>query len=110
MPKYALFVGSCSPSVFHSVIEAKDHDEAIGLAWEAACEDYESYAGLHGIRDEEQIAEEEGLDTEEDAEEIQAIYEDERESWIDYEALELPDGIEETEEAVNEYKETLDKE
>lgn len=54
-------------------------------AWEKACEEYESHAGLHGLRDVEQIMEEDEVDEEEAWE----IYNEERESWLDYETREV---------------------
>ena len=90
-------------------IEAKDYDEAIHEAWVAACADYDSYAGLHGIPSEVQIAaelygEKYGSDEEGDMEdestifehmtddemqEVGVAYREERESWISYEAVEV---------------------
>ena len=64
------------------VIDAHDEDEANRYAWEKACEDYESYVGLHGLRTEDEIMEEDNVD-QETAEEI---YNEERESWLDYSA------------------------
>lgn len=50
-------------------------------AWRLACDEYDSYLDLHGIRSIETIMEEEDVN-EEEAEEI---FRDERESWLDYE-------------------------
>lgn len=63
-------------------IEAEDLEAALREAYRRACEVYESYEGLHGLRDEADIAEEENVS----AEEAREIYIDERESWLDYEA------------------------
>lgn len=90
-------------------IEAKDYDEAMHEAWVAACADYDSYAGLHGIPSEVQIAaelygEKYGSDEEGDMEdestifehmtdaemqEVGVAYREERESWISYDAVEV---------------------
>ena len=90
-------------------IEAKDYDEAIHEAWVAACADYDSYGGLHGIPSEVQIAaelygEKYGSDEEGDMEdgstifehmtdaeieEVGIAYREERESWIAYDAVEV---------------------
>lgn len=90
-------------------IEAKDYNEAMHEAWVAACEDYDSYAGLHGIPSEVQIAaelygEKYGSDEEGDMEDESTIFEhmtdaeieevgiayrEERESWISYDAVEV---------------------
>ena len=66
-------------------IEAKDFDEALDIAYQGACDEYESYLGLHGIRDIDEIMEEDGVDEEE----AQEILIDDRESWVDYEAEEI---------------------
>jgi len=60
----------------------KNRDKAIKYAWERACEEYDSYAGLHGIRDVEEIMDEDGVD-EKEAEEV---YREERENVIEYDA------------------------
>lgn len=90
-------------------IEAKDYDEAMHEAWVAACADYDSYGGLHGITSEAQIAaelygEKYGSDEEGDMEdgstifehlteaelqEVGEAYREERESWIAYDAEEI---------------------
>lgn len=90
-------------------IEAKDYDEAMHEAWVAACADYDSYGGLHGIPSEAQIAaelygEKYGSDEEGDMEdgstifeymtgaeleEVGVAYREERESWIAYDAVEV---------------------
>ena len=50
-------------------------------AWSYSIEDYESYEGLHGIRDLNQIMEEENI---EDEDEAIDVYFEERETIIDY--------------------------
>ena len=90
-------------------IEAKNYDEAIREAWLLACEDYDSYQGLHGIPSEVQIAAEMfgdkyGSDEEGDMEDGSTIFEymtdaemqevgceyrETRESWISYDAVEV---------------------
>jgi hypothetical protein len=60
-------------------IEAKDWEEAGRYAYEAACEEYEYYAGMYGISSIEEYIED-GM-TEFEAYEA---FCDERESWIDY--------------------------
>ena len=57
-----------------------DDKTAENLAYELACQEYDSYDGLHGLRNVEMIMEEEDCD-EATAEEI---YEEEREGWLDY--------------------------
>lgn len=59
-------------------------EEGEQCAWELACDYYENYEGLYGLRSFGQIAEEEGLDIEKDEDEINEIYNEEREPWLDY--------------------------
>jgi hypothetical protein len=62
-------------------IELVNSEENAGyLAWDLACEQYESYVGSNGVRGIDQIMDEEDCSME-DAEEI---FKDEREQWIDY--------------------------
>lgn len=60
-------------------------DGANKEAYEAACEDYESYAGHHGLRDTDSIMEEDGVEYEE----AEEIYNEEREGWLDYDIKEV---------------------
>jgi hypothetical protein len=62
------------------IFEFENEDEALKDAFEMACEEYESYAGLHGLRDINDIMEEDNVDEEEAYE----IFCEERESWLDY--------------------------
>ena len=68
----------------YEVIEASSQEEADDYAYERACENYENYAGMYGLRDVGQIMEEDDIEDEEEAEEI---YKEEMESWLDYEAF-----------------------
>lgn len=65
------------------VIEADSLEDAEKWAWENACDEYGSYAGMHGLRDINQIMEEEEIEDEDEAKEV---YEEERDSWLDYSA------------------------
>lgn len=85
-------------------IEARDRDEAYDTAYMLAIDDYESYAGYHGILSEADIAEEEfGINLEDadeaTCEEIYTRYREEIENTISY-------GVEEISE--EEYKEYLE--
>jgi len=62
-------------------IEADNLSDAESLAYELVCEEYDSYAGLHGILSVKEIMEEEGCNEEKALE----FYNDDRESWIEYE-------------------------
>ena len=78
---------------YHEVVEAENLEEASDLAYEIACEEFESYAGSHGISSKEEIAEENDLDSYGDREEIEQIYNEERESWINHWAKPYTDEL-----------------
>jgi hypothetical protein len=65
------------------VIQADSLEDAEKWALESACEYYESYAGSNGLREIGEIMEEDEI---EDEDEAWQIYEEERESWLDYSA------------------------
>jgi hypothetical protein len=89
MPKfwirYALSggFGGCERADWEEV-ECKDLQAAEEAAYQGACEEYDQYEGLHGLRTVEEIMEEDEV-SEKEAEEI---YQEERESWLDYEVSE----------------------
>jgi hypothetical protein len=67
--------------------EFDTEEEAMDYAYECACEEYSGYEGLYGIQSWEEIKEE--LITEYGEDEIadtdvDAVYNDERESWLNY--------------------------
>lgn len=64
------------------------------FTYDEACELYESYVGLHGLRSVEEIIEEENVEEGE----AYDIFKEERESWLDYEVEEY------SEERFNEIK------
>jgi len=68
---------------YYEVIEAEAEDDATIRAWENACEYYEMYSGSNGLRSVSDIMGEEGCDEEE----ATGIYEEERESWLEYSAV-----------------------
>lgn len=63
---YWIYVGmqGCSNMHFAGDCDANTQEEADHYAWDLACEEYDSFAGYHGIPDEEDIREEllEGCD------------------------------------------------
>lgn len=67
--------------------DAATLEEANEIAYSAACEEYEMYDGLHGLMTIEDFIEEDGL-SEDEAEEA---WREERESWIEYEVMEVKD-------------------
>lgn len=66
----------------YEVVQVSNLEEAEKWAYDAACEYYEGYSGMYGLRDEVQIMEEDECD-EEDA---RLTFEEERESWLEYAA------------------------
>lgn len=65
-------------------VEASSRNEAEGLAYDYACEEYETYEGMYGLRTVEDIMKEEGYD--EDI--AYDVYLEERADWLYYEVLE----------------------
>ena len=63
------------------IIDVKDEEAASDYAWEMACQEYESYDGMHGLRNVEMIMEEDDIENEDEAYEV---WEEEREGWLDY--------------------------
>jgi len=68
----------------YEVVDVKDEQEAIDEAYQKACDYYDSYAGDSDLRDINAIMEEEEIDDEEIACDI---FCEEREDWLEYEAL-----------------------
>lgn len=73
----------------YQAIEAIDEDDANEQAYEHACNEYDSYAGLHGLRDTDQIMEEDGI---EDSDEAYEVFCQERDSWLTYGAMPYNDA------------------
>lgn len=63
--------------------DAENEQDAESWAFEAACECYESYGGMHGLFNEDEARDEDPNLTDEDIEEM---YNEDRESWLEYEA------------------------
>ena len=86
----------CGCGTNEDYIEAVDLDSAEQIAYEYAVEEYESYAGYHGIPSWEDVARDifgENVDldslTSEEKEDVEMTYEQEIELWIDYSAEEV---------------------
>jgi hypothetical protein len=80
--KWAIFAGlggGFGGSSFEC-FETCAYEEAQSIAYEKACDSYESYVGMYGLRELSTIMEEDGVDEEEAGE----IYNEEREGWLDY--------------------------
>lgn len=92
MPKFKIKYGlsggfgGCE-SGDEQILECDNEDEANDQGWNLACEYYEDYDGLHGLRSVSMIMEED--EVEED--EAKEIWKEEREGWLDYEVEELKD-------------------
>ena len=81
--KWAIFAGlggGFGGANFTGEIFTGTREQAENRAYGAAQEEYDSYEGLHGLRDVQMIMDEDGVD-EEEAEQIRN---DEMESWLDY--------------------------
>ena len=82
MKKWAIFagLGGGFNSVYFECFETCTYEEAQNIAYEKACDSYESYVGSGGLRELSTIMEEDGVDEEEAGE----IYNEERGSWLSY--------------------------
>lgn len=67
------------------IVSFDSKEEALDYAYDSALSLYEDYAGMHGVPDREEIAEEYDLD---DIDEIEEAYEDHIEDSIEYSARE----------------------
>ena len=97
MKKFRIFAGLKGgldgPSYVKTCLY-KNKEDAEQDAYQYAIEEYESYAGSHGIRSLNDIAEEEDLDLddERDLREAEEIYNEDLESWIDFYVEEVKEG------------------
>jgi len=83
MPKYKIFYGlggGFGGTSEEKIKEFDNEDEAEDYAFSCACEKYESYVGSYGLRDIHQIMEQDEVDEDE----AEIIFNEERESWLDY--------------------------
>lgn len=69
---------------YHEVIQTENLKAANGVSYDRACEIYDGYAGMHGILNFDEIAEENNLDPIDDSDVINEIYHEEREGWVIY--------------------------
>ena len=92
---YAGLGGSFGGASYQYTILANSLEEAKNEAWEAACDEFESIAGSHGLYDEENCIEEYCLSNnlsrdeldEKDLAVINELYLEERDSWIRFNAV-----------------------
>lgn len=101
---YAGLGGSFGGASYHGTGEFKSEEDASKVAYEIAREEYESYEGYHGIKDWADVAEDNNLDPddEDNFEEIDELYNEEIESWIEYYAVLTEEDTETTEEELYE--------
>ena len=83
MKKWKIYAGPLNKAEYIETFEGIE-EQAVKLAWEYACEDFEFYVGLYGTRDIIDIMVEENLEWDE----AEDIFNDERESWLDYYVIE----------------------
>lgn len=96
--EYWIYVGmqGCSNMHYAGNCDADNQHEADKCAWELACEEYDSFAGYHGIPDTEEIEEElrEECDGEEpDSEEVAERYGEYVSDHVSYWAIPARPGI-----------------
>lgn len=95
--KFNIYMGLTSTH-YVGTVDCKDRDEALDYAYELAIEEYETYAGLHGIPSWEELEQEiyDCYSTEIDAGEYdesdiesmtQDLWNEEVESWIQYNVI-----------------------
>jgi hypothetical protein len=96
---YAGLNGGFGGATYQGTEDFDNIDEATDVAYQIACEEYDARAGSYGLRSWGDIAVEEDLDEEDDELEIDEIYTEEREDWIEYYAVltEEDDELEESE-------------
>lgn len=104
MPKYRIFAGlggGFGGATQVDVRSFKNESDAIDFVYEAACEEYESYGGMHGLMSWEEAREEAetNIDFTEDEGEyeneleiiMEKIYNESRETWLEYSVEEVTD-------------------
>ena len=103
MMKYKIFagLGGGFNSVYqHEVIECESEEEAIEYAYEIACDEYESYGGMHGLFNEENALEE---NPDLDADDLDNMRAEDMENWIVYYVEPVTDENNSEEEDEDEY-------
>ena len=84
---YAGLSGSFGGATYQGTGEFKSLSEAEDFAYDLAVEEYQSYEGYHGILSWYDVAEENGLDEISDSVEIDNLYNEEMQDWMDYYAI-----------------------
>lgn len=83
---YAGLGGSFGGATYQGTGDFKSRESAEQAAYEAAVEEYEMYEGYHGILDWYGVAETNNLDPDDENNEgeINELYNEEKESWMEY--------------------------
>ena len=82
---YAGLGGGFGGAILIETSEFKNEEEAYDFAYQMAIQEYETYAGLHGLKDYDEILEEyDGDETAADYE-----YQNEMDIWLDYYVVEV---------------------
>ena len=84
---YAGLGGGFGGASYQGTGDFKRLADAENEAYQLAVEEYESYSGCHGLLSRGVVADENGLDYTEDSAEIDELYIEEMESWLDYYAV-----------------------
>lgn len=89
--KYAIFAGlngGFGGATFQYVDDFNTEEDALDTAYLLAVQEYESYEGLHGLPSWEDVRDElrdsYGLDEEPSDDDINEVYLDYRNNWLDY--------------------------
>lgn len=96
--EYWIYVGmqGCSNIHFAGDCDANTQGQADHYAWELACEEYDSFAGYHGIPDRDDIKEAlsvEGEGEEPDEDDIEDIYVEYVNDHVSYWAIPARPGV-----------------
>lgn len=81
---YSGLSGGFGDAEYKGTADFDSEEEALQVAYEFAVDDYQSYEGMRGVLDWFEVAEQNDLNPDEDGDEIDRLYNDEIESWIDY--------------------------
>lgn len=81
--------GGFNDADYYEVISVENLDKALDLAWTKSCEVYDMYVGTGGLLDIDEIMEEENCSYDEAVD----IFNDLRESFIEYTAHEYSDEL-----------------
>jgi len=100
---YAGLGGGFGGENYIETIRNIDEDSAMNMAYEAACEEYEGFGGLHGLFNREEALEEDPDLSDEELDEMES---EDRKFWIEYHVEETADEDEDE----DDYDETYDSE